>query len=425
MDARLGEAPVKRALLISYHFPPFRGSSGVLRPLKFAQHLGRYGWQPTVITVNPRAYEQRYDVIPPPPKGVEVHRVFALDTARHLSIGGRYPGFLALPDRWASWRYAAIRRALAVVKRERPDVIWSTYPIATAHVIGAAVHRHTGIPWVADCRDSMTEDDYPRNPDTRRAFLEIEREMVERAARVVFTAPGTVSMYADRYPAIAKARWQLLPNGFDEEDFSSLSPPARAASGPLTLLHSGVLYPIERDPRAFFTALRSLKARGVISAGTLSIVLRATGHDKQIGSLINEFGIGDMVHLEPGLPYRDALTEMMGVDALLLLQASNCNHQIPAKVYEYMRVARPILALTDPTGDTANQVTAPGAGIVVRLDDAEVIERELPSFLERVRSSSAPIATRTAVRAYERSEQAGQLAKVFEQVVAERGSGAQ
>jgi hypothetical protein len=393
----------------------------MLRTLKFAQHLGRFGWQPTVLTVDPMAYEQRYETIPEPPAGVEVHRVRAFDTARHLSILGRYPRFLAVPDRWATWRFAAVRRALSLIRRLQPQVIWSTYPIATAHVIGASVHRRTGLPWVADCRDSMTEADYPRDPEIRDAFLRIEREMVQQATRVVFTAPGTQRMYAERYPEVPAGRWQLMPNGYDEEDFTGLPERQQTARQQVTLLHSGVLYPIERNPRALFSALRSLRDRGAMTADSLRVVLRACGHEREIGALIEEFGIADLVRLEPGLPYRDALAEMTSVDALLLLQAANCNHQIPAKLYEYLRAGRPLLALTDPAGDTARQVVAASAGAVIPLDDAVAIERELPRFLDQVRAGTLPVADRAQVRAFDRIEQSRRLAGLFDQVLVERG----
>ena len=421
-NAALGTARPKRVLLIAFHFPPYRGSSGLLRTLKFAQHLGRYGWEPTVITADPRAYERRYEHIPPPPAGVQVHRVFALDIARQLSVAGRYPRFLALPDRWSPWWFGGVRRAVSLVKELQPQIVWSTYPIATAHAIGLSTHRRTAIPWVADCRDSMTEDDYPREALTRRVFRRLERHMVNEAARVVFTAPGTAKMYAERYRDVPANRWCLLPNGYDEEDFVGLASAApRQPHQPVKLLHSGVLYPIERDPSELFRALRSLLDRGALDASQLRVVLRASSHDRELTALIEKFGVGSLVHLEPGLPYAEALQEMTTSDALLLLQGASCNHQIPAKLYEYMRARRPMFALTDPVGDTARQIVGAGAGVVCPLDDAAAIERELPLFLDVVRNGAAPVAEGATVRNFERSEQAGQLARLFDAVLAEAG----
>lgn len=80
---------MKRILMIAYHFPPLAGSSGIQRTLRFVQHLPSFGWQPLVITASPRAYERTSDdLVPEVPSDPMVHRAFALDTARHLSLGG-------------------------------------------------------------------------------------------------------------------------------------------------------------------------------------------------------------------------------------------------------------------------------------------------------------------------------------------------
>jgi hypothetical protein len=100
---------MKRVLMIAYHFPPLAGSSGIQRTLRFAQQLPDFGWEPIVLTAHPRAYERvSDDLLREVPINLVVHRAFALDTARHLSIARRYPGFLARPDRWMSWRWGAV-----------------------------------------------------------------------------------------------------------------------------------------------------------------------------------------------------------------------------------------------------------------------------------------------------------------------------
>lgn len=123
--------------MIAYHFPPLQGSSGIQRTLRFAQYLPQFGWHPIILTANTKAYEnvssmdlsEMIDQIP-------VYRSFALDTARHLSILKRYPRILAVPDRWITWWLGSIPKGLYLIKTLKPDVIWSTFPIATAHLIG-------------------------------------------------------------------------------------------------------------------------------------------------------------------------------------------------------------------------------------------------------------------------------------------------
>ena len=159
---------VKRILMIAYHYPPVQISSGIQRTLKFSTYLGPLGWQSSVLSVATRAYSHTSDnQVCEIPADVRVQRAFALDTSRHLAVKGRYPLLLALPDNWSTWWLGGVTSGLAMIRRARPDVIWSTYPIATAHLSGLTLHRLTGIPWVADCRDSMTEENYP-TPTLRR-----------------------------------------------------------------------------------------------------------------------------------------------------------------------------------------------------------------------------------------------------------------
>jgi len=94
--------------MIAYHFPPLAGSSGIQRTLRFAQQLPELGWEPLVLTADARAYERTSDdLLDEVPSGLVVKRAFALDTARQLSVGGRYFGRLARPDRWMTWRFGA------------------------------------------------------------------------------------------------------------------------------------------------------------------------------------------------------------------------------------------------------------------------------------------------------------------------------
>ena len=416
----------RKLLMVAYHFPPLRGSSGIQRTLRFVQHLPKFGWEPLVLTAHPRAYEETSDdQMREVPEGTVVERAFALNTARHLALFGRYPGSLALPDRWATWRFAAVSVGMAMIRRHRPDAIWSTYPIATAHMIGAALAKKSGLPWIADFRDPMAQDGYPSDRRTWQAYQRIEEEALRNAAASVFTTPGCAQLYRERYPDIPAGKSVAIENGYDEETFARAeagralqthadhaSPSAR-----FVLLHSGVVYPDERDPRALFAALGRLKQQGALSAENFSLRLRASGYDAMLEQLARSCGIDDLVSLAPAIPYHQALLEMLEVDGLLIMQASNCNQQIPAKLYEYLRAKRPVLALTDALGDTAATLRAAGLTSIVRLDDAASIAEALAAFIARVGAGREPIATPEAIAASSREGRAGSFAALLDRVV--------
>jgi glycosyltransferase involved in cell wall biosynthesis len=405
---------MKKVLMVAFHYPPYRGGSGVQRTLKFSKYLPEHGWQPIVLSAHPRAYpstgtEQLAEI----PEQVVVERAFALDTGRHLSWRGRYLRFMALPDQWESWWWGGMFTGLKLIQKHRPSVIWSTYPIATAHLIGLTLQRLTGIPWIADFRDSMTEDDYPRDALTRRSYRWIERKTVEFGARLIFTTLSTRRMYLDRYPGTAQEKCLIIPNGYDEENFKdiALKEPAIQYNGrPLRLLHAGIIYTDDRDPRPFFRGLSRLKKAGLVNGKTMSVDLRASGSEDYYSTLVRELQIADLIRLLPPLPYHQALQECAAADALLLFQAASCNHQIPAKVYEYLRLRKPILALTSHQGDTAALLRETGGATIVDLANEELIVFALPRFIAQIRNGTHTLPDPDKVRHYARSHQALDLA---------------
>lgn len=410
-------------LMVAFHYPPCFGSSGIQRTLKLSRYLPDHGWRPIVLTAHPRAYAQTGSgQLADIPAAAHVTRAFALDTSRHLAIRGSSPRVLRLPDRWASWALGAIPAGLGLIRRYRPVVLWSTYPIATAHLIGLALHRVSGLPWIADFRDSMTEPGYPRDRLSRMSYLAIERQAAKRAARLVFTAPSARRMYLERYPDLSPERCLVISNGYDESDFSDLREGSSGAgtSRPLRLIHAGVIYPEERDPVPFFRALAALKRDGQIGVDTLRVELRASGSEDVYGRLLADLGISDIVHLLPALPYRQVLQECNDADGLLLLQGPSCNHQIPAKLYEYLRVGRPILALADPRGDTAAVLAESGGATMIDLLDEQAIRRDLPGFLQQLRTRTHPEADRGVVRQHARHVQAQSLAACFSALAGSR-----
>jgi glycosyltransferase involved in cell wall biosynthesis len=411
---------VKRVLMIAYHYPPMRGSSGIQRTLKFSQYLPDAGWEPVVLTATPGAYqdtslEQTREISP----CVKVHRSFAFDAARHFALRGRYPALLAQPDRWVSWWLSAVPAGLRLIRKYKPDLIWSTYPIASAHLIALTLQRLTGIPWVADQRDPLIDDGYPANPRTRGIHQWIEAKAIQHGAALVFTTPGALRAWRSRFPQAAGERFALIENGYDEENFlraSALAMPSPVINRPFRLLHSGLIYPSERDPRALFVALSDLLEGGALSPSTFRLVLRASGHDDFLRPLIARLGIAEIVELAPPLPYREALAEMLSADGLLVLQASNCNGQIPAKLYEYLRARRPILALTDPAGDTAGALRQAGIDTIGMLHSSADVAAALTRFLRLCRASSAPLARPYAIAQHSRAARTLELADLFNRI---------
>jgi glycosyltransferase involved in cell wall biosynthesis len=406
--------------MVAFHFPPFAGGSGVQRTLRFVQHLPALGWEPLVLSANPMAYEKvSGDLLAEVPNDRVVNRAWALDSSRHLSLWGHYFAVTARPDRWASWKFDAVRQGLKLIREYQPDVIWSTYPIATAHIVGDELSRISGIPWIVDFRDPMAQEGYPADPKTLQQFSNIEARAIMNSALATFTTPSAVACYRERYPQKASSI-ELLENGYDEESFKRAERLVRHRGSPLspgfvTLLHSGIVYPEERDPDALFQALKSI--RKCYPSSRLRLRFRASTQDGLLREFARRHEVEDKIELLPALPYAEALAEMMCADGLLVLQAANCNAQIPAKLYEYFRAGRPIVALTDPIGDTAKALRACGFGWLAPLDDAEMIGCLLAEVEQHLSSGRVPTGIPEVINHASRTVRSKQLAAFLNRIV--------
>lgn len=407
--------------MIAFHFPPVAMGSGHLRTLGFVRYLPELGWEPTVLSANaaafPRVDAENIKLIP---DGCRVYRALALDVQRQLSIRGKYPGFLAQPDRWSTWWAAAVLKGLRLIRRHKINAIWSTYPIMTAHCIAHTLSRITGLPWIADFRDPVASSVEAGNPFSVSSQKRCEERVLARATRVVLTTRGAMLRYAENYPsAFGEGRLAVVPNGYDETAFSGLPVASdRQPHRPLRFVHSGILYPDGRDPRPFFTALANLRSSGALAEDDLMVVLRASGSEAMYSEEIRRRGLEGMVTLAPPVSNHEALLEQADADALLLFQGSKFDHQIPAKVYEYLRIGRPIFALLGNGGDTEALLHETGGAKLVALDDVPGIEKGLLEFMHSLRDRRAPMANNAVVQGYSRRQGTTVLAGLLDGIVA-------
>lgn len=410
-------------LMIAYHFPPAAMGSGHLRTLGFARYLPALGWDPIVLSARSLAYPRTApmdgEAIPP---GCQVSRSLAFDARRHFGIGGKYPAFLAQPDRWASWWPSAVLQGLRIIRRHRVRAIWSTYPIMTAHCIARTLSRASGLPWIADFRDPVKSSVEAGNAFSVASQQRWEPRVLRSAARVTFTTSGALRAYAERYPEAAGAgRLAVIANGYDETAFADLPKATPPLTGrPLVMVHSGLLYPDGRNPEPFLAALARLKTAGSIAADNLKIVLRASGNESVYVREIQRLGLDGMVVLAPPVSNREALFEQATADALLLFQGRRFDRQVPAKLYEYLRIGRPIFALVGDQGDTAAILRDVGGAEMVPEDDVALIEARLREFITALRADQALRARPGAVERFSRREGTALLAGLLDQAITER-----
>lgn len=406
----------RKLLIIAYHFPPIQGSTGTNRTIAFSRFLKKLGWDVCVLTIRPSAYEdtsnENLRLIP---DHVTVERAWGLNTRKSLSLFGRYPMLLALPDRWQSWVVGAYFKGTRIIKRWNPDVIMSTYPIPSAHLIASMLQRKFGIPWVAEFRDPMLQANYPSHAWERWSYTKVENLVFQRASEVVVTTESCRKIYLERFPDFNKDCISTISNGYDPVVFEGTTEsPQIRQSNKLTFLHSGLLYPHERNPLAFFQAIRSLSQRGVLDNLNIEFRFRASGNEDSYQKIIEDLKIEKYINFLPRLPYSDAVQEMRNVDALMIFQADNCNSQIPAKIYEYLYCKKPILGLADPNGDTGALLHSLGVRSIAKLEDSARIEKVLTEFLPTLQQKTAYVVPSAEVEKFSRES----LTKDLEQILA-------
>jgi glycosyltransferase involved in cell wall biosynthesis len=397
--------------MVAYFFPPL-GGAGVQRAVKFAKYLPEHGWHPTVLTTRSTVYRAAdpslaSEVTP----GTEVTRAReprgAMGPAVVLSRLGLQQAakVAAFPDRAVAWIPDAVRLGLRITRRERPSVLFSTAAPISAHLVALAVHRRTGIPWVADFRD-----EWAANPELRdqpaivhNLARRFEREITSRAAAVT-----EVCDYFDlQNPAGSPAF--VIPNGVDDDDLRGLraDPPLPDV---LRLTYVGTLYG-EQDIATVVDALHRLAARGTLDLERVRV--RVVGNDfRSPGQRSWPLPVEALGYVS----HREALREMCSASVLLHYVAPSS--RAPAgKVYEYLASGRPILCVARPDGGAAELVRAADAGPVVGPDDPDGLERAILSLYERWSATGLPDQARArewVLANYSRRKLAGDLAAVLD-----------
>jgi glycosyltransferase involved in cell wall biosynthesis len=407
-----------KVLLIAFHYPPIQGSSGFNRVLAFSKYLINSGWIATVLTVTAKTYsefrQKNYELIP---EHISVLRAKAIDGQRDLSFKGKHLKIFSLPDRWQSWIFTGIWKGLLYIHRVKPKVIFSTYPISSAHCIALVLHKITKVPWVADFRDPMAQLTWPPSKFERMIYSWIEKKVFSNASAVIVTTESTRDYYSTKFP-LCSHKIELITNGFDEDTFSRLS--AECATAPksdkIILLHSGSISIRDRNPTLFFEAVSILKSEGLICSSNMNIIFRASGSDLVLKQKIVRLGIQDVVELLPPIDYQEAVKEMFSSTALLVFQGETCNRQIPAKIYEYLYVNKPILACLHPDGDTSVLLRSVENSYNANLEDIEQIKSLLLKFINDSKQNTLKSIPSEFISQYSRKNTTLKLAKVLDQV---------
>ena len=404
--------------MIAYQYPPEGSSSGVLRTLKFSKYLPINSWIPHVLTLKESFYPVKdVNLLKEIPPEAVVHRTFALDSGRHLAIRGRYPALLAIPDRFVSWIPFGVAKGLQVARSADVNVLYSTSPPPTTHLIAASIKALTGLPWVADFRDPWIEEGLHPRPGTIRYRFEkkLERFVVHGVDRLIVTTSYLRREFLSRYPELRKEKVHVNCNGYDEADFQELE--YSKQNSHFEIIHAGLVTPEFRDPFPLLKAVSSLIADGELQYDETRVRFLGGGSyllSERFKKDVERLRLEGVVRVDGRVPHQEALQSLGRAAVLLLLQASDDTRSlIPAKAFEYLRIGRPILALTlkGATGDLLQDMDQ--CYIVAPNDQRRLREAVMQGYASWKQSTSSNHMSRP-ICVYERGVLTKQLSQLLE-----------
>ena len=435
--------PQRRVLMISPHFPP-DSSAASHRVRLLAPHLPEAGWEPTVVTLDPSAYEGRLD------RDLEslVPGSLRIVRARAWPPGStRWAGLGDLGLR----AFTGLRRTCrTLLTRERFDALFITvYPVYPA-LLGAGLKAEFRVPFVLDYQDpwvgawGQSVGGGPGGaPDwksraSRRLGAWLEPKAVHAADAIVAVSQGTIDGIVERLPAAGRLPHGVIPIGFEPGDFESLRarPPmashVHAADGLVHLCYVGTLLPAGFGTLRLLLRALERARRDDPAAARLRLHFVGTSNQSRSDAyrvlpLARDCGVADVVTEVPGrLDYLDALSELTHASGILLLGSSE-PHYTASKLYPALLAKRPILALFHEASSVVSILRTAASEPTVRVvayGDGPPADACVGEVACHLRALAAACAYHAADVALDRvadvsaPQLARQLAAVFDRVVA-------
>lgn len=386
---------MSRVLLITYYYPPRRGIGG-LRPAGLAKYLPEFGWEPLVLTpALPPGAKPRAQVVETGYQDVlgRWKSLFGLDSDRGLHEQLELPqslspgrdllhskaiywlkSWLTYPDLSKGWLKFGREEILKLQPSGSIDVILSTAPPITCHLLGLEAKRILDRPWVADCRDLFV----PSGGGKVHARLgrSLEKRTLRHADALVTVSEPWAELMRTFYPDRPVAD---IVNGFDAEDFASV--PTELIET-FSITYTGELYRGRRDPSPLFEVLAELLESGAMVRERVSV--RFYGSiDPWLKAAIERYGLRGVVKACGPVPRQEALLHQREsqINLLLGIEMPYYSGGIPGKLFEYLAAGRPILGLGTEQGVVGEILRRTSAGVFTTTKE-EVREFVLSAYRE-------------------------------------------
>ena len=388
---------MKKVLIITYYWPP-AGGPGVQRVLKFAKYLPEFGWQPIILTVQNGEYpaydESLFSDIP------KECKVFKTPAIEPFSLYKKFTGMdsdeaipvatlaetktswkkklahwirlnLFIPDAKIGWIPFAVKAGKHIIRNEKPDIIFSSSPPPTVHLIAKKLAKWSGIKWVADFRDPWTEiyhqDSVYKNKLTHYIDSKLENKILTNANKV-----STVSMHiAESFQKKSKNNtFTVIPNGYDDADLISNTV---NKFDKFTIAYAGKINH-QQNPEVLWKICAEIINENNEFRNNFNILL--------MGNITNSVHISlqkhNLTEYITDLGYVDHQTALQNLQrsTILLLLIPNTKKNkgiVTGKLFEYLAMNNFILGFGPENGDAAHVLNTTNSGKMFEYSDEEVV----------------------------------------------------
>jgi glycosyltransferase involved in cell wall biosynthesis len=438
--AEIRSVLMKKLLIVTYYWPP-SGGGGVQRWLKFVKYLPNYGWEPVVYTPsNQNAPSHDLTLLKDVSSQTKIIRrkiwepyfIYRWITGRKgsenlgasFASGKRSKPFIDnlanlarsnifIPDSRKCWIKPSVAFLKKILPEQNIDVIVTTGPPHSLHLIGLQLKRTLHIKWVADFRDPWTDIDYfSQLKMTRWAkskHLRLEKMVIENCDKVLCVSPSNKQRLLDK----AIANVEVITNGFDYADRMQELVELDAK---FSLVHIGTLM-ANRNPEVLWSVLNQLKEE--IRDFKDDLQLKLIGEtDVSIVDALKKHKLTPNTQIIPPIPHKEAIIAQKQAQALLVFinKTGDSKGMVTGKVFEYIMANRPILAIGPEDGDLAQILKDTNSGVISGFRDRDGLKKNITDFYRRYKANNL-INQATNLASYSRKSLSKDLAEVLNDLV--------